>query len=1202
MIMAILLVSFLAVSAVSAAENATGDIVGMEEATDEVVSIEENHTILQDSNVGTFTDLANEIAKAKSELNLNRNYIYSNGDSDYNHGIIIDKKITINGNGFEINGNNQARAFNINAGSVVLNDISFVNCAVSSSSSSISGCAGGAIYWAGSNGKLVNCNFVNSSSYSDSHCSNSSSAPVSSYSYSSSFSFSCGGAVYWSGSNGKLVNCNFVNSSSYSDSYSRDYSYSYHTENHSSCYSYGSSTDYSISYGGAVYWCGSNGELVDCSFVNSSSFSSSISVVSVSSSTTDSEFGYSSKSNSTSHGGAVYFAVSNVALVNCRFVNSSSYGESSSTVYCYNPRSSYSFSSGSSCSSEGGAVYFYGDDSVLANCSFVNCSSFGSSSGSGSDHSCSGGAVYLNGNKGILSNCSFVDCLVNSTYSSGGGAIYLYGDDGVLTNCSFAYCISKDFGGAICGGEGLVKDSIFIGNSAVYQAGGAIEWGGSAVNCIFINNDARYGGAILSGDAVNCIFINNSVRADGGAACHVYAVNCTFINNDARYGGAISGYSIAKNCTFINNSATDNGGAIHLSEGSAVNCTFQYNRANRSGGAICSSCNYYSTNNFKNCIFVNNIADEDGGAIFVLGYGGCYVVNCNFQNNHAERYAGAMYKGSGENLIFKRNTAGVEGNDTYETQILKSVLSLSDFTTTYKSGDKMPINFTTSKDVPITDADVKVSVYKDDALIGTYHCLSGDGWVVDLDVGNYVAVASVDSRYLTDSANATVTVNKAKTKITSQKTTVSYNDDSKLIATLTNALTGNAIANTNIVFKINDVKHTVKTDSKGQAKLSLNGLNPNEYAATISYAGNSKYSSSTRSVKVIVNKADTSISATANNNEVVATLTHAVTGKAISGAKLVANINGKSYDLKTDSKGQVIFTTGSSISTATVSYAGNAKYNPSSVTVNTKANIIISAVYDSENNELVATLTNGDTGKAVTSATVQVNINGATTTAKTDTKGQAKISTVGLPLGTNTATFLYAGNSKYNPANTSISFDVKTKVIITDVYGYSDKLVATLTNGATGKPIVNAYMEVEINGATYTAKSDSKSQISIDTSDLGLTKYDVTITYGGNSRYTPSSATVAIDLNKANMNIKYSYNADTKELVATLKNSKTGKVVSSANMVVDINGVKTTLKSNSKGQIIFSTADFTPGTHVGTITYGGNDRYNSISAAFKVDV
>ncbi len=52
MVLAIFFVSLLAISAVSAADNATSDVVGVEKTTDEVVSVEndENGNILKKTN------------------------------------------------------------------------------------------------------------------------------------------------------------------------------------------------------------------------------------------------------------------------------------------------------------------------------------------------------------------------------------------------------------------------------------------------------------------------------------------------------------------------------------------------------------------------------------------------------------------------------------------------------------------------------------------------------------------------------------------------------------------------------------------------------------------------------------------------------------------------------------------------------------------------------------------------------------------------------------------------------------------------------------------------------------------------------------------------------------------------------------------------------------------------------------------------
>ena len=432
-------------------------------------------------------------------------------------------------------------------------------------------------------------------------------------------------------------------------------------------------------------------------------------------------------------------------------------------------------------------------------------------------------------------------------------------------------------------------------------------------------------------------------------------------------------------------------------------------------------------------------------------------------------------------------------------------------------------------------------------------------------------------------------------------------DASELIITLSSSVTGQPIRGANVAINLNGENSTAKTDYYGQVKVSTAHLTPDYYNVVLSYKGSSKFN------PVIMNltfstKNDMVISAVydGSNSEIVATLTNKATGKTVANANVEVDINGVTSAVKSNSRGKVTVSTGNySSGTATISYAGNAKYNPASTSIDfaIKTDMVISAVYDEASYEIVAFLTNNATGKAVANANVVVDINGETTTVKSNSNGKVIVSTADLPLGTYAATISYAGNIKYNPASTTIDIAVKTKVIVTDVYGYSDRIVAKLTNGATGKAISNAYMVVAINGVNYTVKSNNKGQITLNTTDLKLpSSYDVTISYKGNSRYTPSSATTRIDLNKANMMITTKYHADKQKLVATLKNSITGKSVSNANMVIDLNGVKSIYKSDYQGKIILPTAEFSPGTYVGTVTYPGNARYNSISAVFKVDV
>ena len=358
--------------------------------------------------------------------------------------------------------------------------------------------------------------------------------------------------------------------------------------------------------------------------------------------------------------------------------------------------------------------------------------------------------------------------------------------------------------------------------------------------------------------------------------------------------------------------------------------------------------------------------------------------------------------------------------------------------------------------------------------------------------------------------------------------------------------------NGNVLVNVNNANYTVDIVN-GKGSQSVSGLARGTYDVTVTFAGDANYLPAMNSTKFNVNKISTSISAVydATNKEIKATLTNDATGKAIANTNVKFNINGTTSTVKTNSKGQAKLSTADlplDTCTATISYAGNSKYKASKTTVyvtESKADVSISAVYDASNNEIIANLTNAATARAIANTNVKVNLNGEDYTVKTNSKGQAKLSAAGLPLGTYKATISYAGNSKYNAASTSIDVEVKTKVIVTDVYAYKDKIVAKLTNGATGKTIANSNMIVEINGVKYDAKSDNKGILTFDTTGLNLPDaYDLTISYRGNNRYTASSATVAVNLGKANMMITTNYHADKQKLVATLKNSITNNKVS----------------------------------------------------------
>jgi predicted outer membrane repeat protein len=77
---------------------------------------------------GSFTALQYLINNSGDVINLTRDYTFSAmADSLLTDGIYINKDLTINGNNHVVNGNEQARIFNIAGHKVVLNNITFIN-------------------------------------------------------------------------------------------------------------------------------------------------------------------------------------------------------------------------------------------------------------------------------------------------------------------------------------------------------------------------------------------------------------------------------------------------------------------------------------------------------------------------------------------------------------------------------------------------------------------------------------------------------------------------------------------------------------------------------------------------------------------------------------------------------------------------------------------------------------------------------------------------------------------------------------------------------------------------------------------------------------------------------------------------------------------------------------------------------------------
>ncbi|MBQ8017447.1 MAG: Ig-like domain repeat protein [Methanobrevibacter sp.] len=382
-VLILLVLFFIAINSV----NATSDIDLVSNSSDDELSADNLDNILSEQ-TGTFTELQ-ELVSSGGTIDLTKDYKFdSSTDDDFNDGISISRSVTINGNNHVIDAQGQGRIFEITASNVILKDLTIINGYYYHYR--YNNDYGGAIYWSGSNGQVINSTFKNN--YAD----------------------DTGGAIYWAGSNGKITNSHFDNNTAYNGQ------------------------------GGAIY-APKNANGITIS---------------------NSNFTNNKVLGSAGYGGALYFwTCANAVVINSRFINNSA-------------TNGGAIGGDSSNNAQFTSLYFKGNKGYR------------------------GGAIYwYRGEKATLKNSTFIEN--NATSTNGGGAIHWYNSpNGVITNSTFiGNKALRTNGGAIRfqdTNKGEISKSIFINNTALNN-GGAISWensNGEISTSEFINNAATYGQSV----------------------------------------------------------------------------------------------------------------------------------------------------------------------------------------------------------------------------------------------------------------------------------------------------------------------------------------------------------------------------------------------------------------------------------------------------------------------------------------------------------------------------------------------------------------------------------------------------------------------------------------------------------------------------------------------------------------------------------
>jgi parallel beta-helix repeat protein len=214
-----------------------------------------------------------------------------------------------------------------------------------------------------------------------------------------------------------------------------------------------------------------------------------------------------------------------------------------------------------------------------------------------------------------------------------------------------------------------------------------------------------------------------------------------------------------------------------------------------------------------------------------------------------------------------------------------------------------------------------------------------------------------NNKYNAAKATKKITVKKVlKTKLTAPKATVAPKKSAKYSVTLKDE-NGKAIKKQKVTIKLNGKKYTKKTNSKGQATLSVKFSKLKTYKVKATYKGSKKYKKSSATGKITVKKASSPSPAPSNPSkpaEVTKTKTQLTTpdrsfslnsaeiyiislkdasGNALAGQTVSYNLNNNAYSQSTDVNGQVkvnVSSLGAGSYVISANYAQTGSYEASS--------------------------------------------------------------------------------------------------------------------------------------------------------------------------------------------------------------------------------------------------------------------------------
>ena len=461
--------------------------------------------------------------------------------------------------------------------------------------------------------------------------------------------------------------------------------------------------------------------------------------------------------------------------------------------------------------------------------------------------------------------------------------------------------------------------------------------------------------------------------------------------------------------------------------------------------------------------------------------------------------------------------------------------------------------------------------------------------VDDLPEGNYSATLTYSGDDNYESVSKPVSINPTRIPVTLDDSSVFVESGADVKVSI--KLNANATG-----------RFTVSIDGEEYSadisdELIISGLEPGNYTGTITYSGDFRYSKASKIISFEVPKIIIGLNETILTENVVSTVS--VSLPADASGELTVSVGSNRYtDAARNGVARVVIDDlGEGNYTAVISYSNDAKYESVTKTVELKHTRIpvelnLDILSPCETPEVSLTLNSSATG----SLTVNV---GGSEFSKDLTNGAAIVRLTGLNPGNYSAVVTYSGDFRYAKAIRTISVEVPKITLDLNDSIYVSQAVDGVLVEVSMPSDASGDIDIQVNGKTYNG-SLSNGFTSIDINNLDPGNYTAYLTYSGDSKYDQAVKTISFEVPKIvlqfnDSNMVVSKMVDGIIVDVTLPSDASGSIMVSVNGT-NYNGVLTGGVSSVK------VTGLSPENWQATVTYSGDDKYESISRVFRFSI